>query len=115
MRKTPYRLVTNDVLYQLSYSGGVRNSSGCRPPPPVEASTSNERLAWSITDAGPACEIARLLTQPDATPADGGLGLGLLFAHAIARCHRGELRASEITGGGVRLYCEARSLANAAD
>ena len=102
------------MLYQLSYSGGVRNSSGCRPPPPVEASASNERLAWSITDAGPACEIACLPTQTDATPADGGRGLGLLFAHAIARCHRGELRASEITGGGVCLYCEARSLANAA-
>ena len=83
--------------------------------PMVEAEAARERLAWTIIDSGPACDIARLLCRPQVAAADDGLGLGLLLARAIARCHGGDLRASEPAGGGLRLHCEVSSLANAAE
>lgn len=79
--------------------------------PVVEASAGADRLAWTITDGGPACAVASLLLQPDEMPADEGLGLGLLTAHAIARQHGGDLQASAVPGGGVRLECVVRPLA----
>lgn len=82
--------------------------------PGIEASATPGRLAWTMIDAGPACEIAALLTRPADAPADDGLGLGLLLAQAIARCHGGELRVSA-AGSGVRLECEVRALAIAED
>ena len=81
--------------------------------PVLEASATPGRLAWTMTDAGSACEVAALLTRPADAPADDGLGLGLLLAQAIARGHGGELRVSA-EGSGVRLECEVQALAIAA-
>lgn len=81
--------------------------------PRVEVWAAPERLGWTITDAGAACAVATLFVRPDATPADGGLGLGLLTAQAIARHHGGQLRAAAIDGGGLRLDCEVRALPHA--
>ena len=78
--------------------------------PAVEASASPGRLAWTITDAGPPCALESLFVQPDEAPADDGLGLGLLVAQALARCHGGGLRASAAPGGGLRLECEVSAL-----
>lgn len=46
-----------------------------------------------------------LLTEPAPEPYDGGLGLNLLIARAIAEAHAGSLSADQTDDGVLRLRC----------
>ena len=48
---------------------------------------------------------ATLLTEPAPEPHDGGLGLNLLIARAIAEAHGGSLTAEQDADGVLRLRC----------
>ncbi|MEO6365379.1 MAG: HAMP domain-containing sensor histidine kinase [Luteimonas sp.] len=51
-------------------------------------------------------EIAAVFDTPLPEPYDGGLGLKLLIANAIADAHAGSLRAEATPGGGVLIRCD---------
>lgn len=64
----------------------------------------------TVSDRGPVLDpaaLAGLLDQPSPDPADAGLGLRLLIAHAIVRAHGGTLVAvPDDAGQGLSLVCE---------
>lgn len=67
------------------------------------------RLRIEVLDRGPtpdANELATLFAEPMPEPYDGGLGLKLLIAQAIAQAHGGSLQAEARDAGGLRLCCE---------
>jgi signal transduction histidine kinase len=67
------------------------------------------RLRIEVLDRGPTLdtdELATLFAEPMPEPYDGGLGLKLLIAQAIAQAHGGSLRAEARNAGGLRLCCE---------
>ena len=53
-----------------------------------------------------AAEIAAVFEQPLPEPHDGGLGLRLLIARAIAVAHSGAVMAEALPGGGVLIRIE---------
>jgi len=70
---------------------------------------SDGRLRIDVLDRGPTLdtnELTTLFAEPMPEPYDGGLGLKLLIAQAIAQAHGGSLRADARNGGGLRLCCE---------
>ena len=64
----------------------------------------------TVSDCGPPLDpaaLADVLERPTDQPADGGLGLRLLIASAIARAHDGTLVAEAGEAGrGLSLVCE---------
>jgi signal transduction histidine kinase len=77
--------------------------------PVLETRVEGDRVWIELIDRGPtldANELATLFAEPMPEPYDGGLGLKLLIAQAIARAHGGLLRAEARNAGGLRLSCE---------
>ena len=100
--------------YRLQQMLGALLAFACRHDadrsPRVEASAGQERLAWIVRVSGSDCDSERLFAQADEAPADDGLGLGLLLARAIARCHGGDVRAERRSDGTLELSCEVSAL-----
>lgn len=61
--------------------------------------------ATGETSADPA-EIAAMFERPLPEPYDGGLGLRLLIARAIAVAHSGSLMAEALPGGRLLIRCD---------
>lgn len=75
--------------------------------PHVELARDGDRVRIDVVVAQPAGAqaAASLFTQPQASAYDGGLGLQMLLARAIAEAHGGTLAAVD-EGGVLRLRCE---------
>lgn len=68
-----------------------------RAPATVTLLAAGDQLHIDVGVAGPAdgsAQVAMLLEEPETEPHDGGLGLRLLIARAIAEAHGGRLSAS---------------------
>lgn len=89
--------------------------------PSVRVFRHEDMLRIDITALGPtidaanvANEVATVFEHPLPEPYDGGLGLKLLIARAIAVAHSGSLTAESAVAGGLRICC-ALPLASCAD
>jgi signal transduction histidine kinase len=74
----------------------------------VRLQPTGDRLRIDVVASGPApdpAQVALLLEEPQAEPYDGGLGLRLLIARAVAEAHGGSLAALDEDGHLV-LRCE---------
>ena len=77
--------------------------------PEVSVHVTDGTVRIDVRDRGPTPDpllLARLLQEPQSEPYDGGLGLRLLIARAIAEAHAGSLAALADADGGLRLRCE---------
>jgi signal transduction histidine kinase len=77
--------------------------------PMVEARQAGGRIRVVVRDRGAAPEPAQrdqLLSAPQSTPYDDGLGLRLLVARAIAEAHGGRIEVDGAPGEGLALACE---------
>ena len=95
MSRDPSAAPSVETRADTDASGGEHGSDG--------------RLRIDVLDRGPTLdtnELATLFAEPMPEPYDGGLGLKLLIAQAIAQAHGGSLRAETRDGGGLRLCCE---------
>lgn len=106
-------VVTGDETRLLQMLGTlVRHACGRDPDhtPGLAVASLPGGVRITVSDQGPALDpvaLAGLLEHPSPEPADAGLGLRLLIAHAIARAHGGTLVA--VPGDadlGLSLVCE---------
>ncbi len=74
-------------------------------PPQVDVACVDDHVRFTVSDRGPPVDLDTFLVTPLYEPADGGLGLGLVLAQAIARAHQGELRFAAREGGGISFEC----------
>ncbi|MFM9864617.1 MAG: ATP-binding protein [Micropepsaceae bacterium] len=73
----------------------------------VSVTNAGNRVAIHVDDEGPglpqnAGELFEPFVRGDTAKGQGGLGLGLTLARAVARAHNGDLTLANRTGGGVR-------------
>lgn len=76
--------------------------------PEVGVCVASGQLLIRIRDRGPALDAgarAALLSQPQASPFDDGLGLRILLARKIAEAHGGSLEIDETTSDGLAAIC----------
>lgn len=79
-----------------------------RPPARIRMRVDGDKLHIDVfaTGASPDAEPPEAwLRQPMPEPHDGGLGLRLLIARAIAEAHAGSLEADATADGGLHLRC----------
>ncbi len=93
------QLITGDETRLLQMLATLICHAAARDPehsPQLIATAAPGGVRITVSDRGPALDpaaLAGLLEQPDAAPADAGLGLRLLIAAAIVRAHGGTLVA----------------------
>lgn len=74
-------------------------------PPHVEVTSAGGYIRFSISDRGPPADLDTLFSSPLYNASNGGLGLGVMLALAIAQAHQGDLQARVPEGGGLLFEC----------
>ena len=79
------------------------------PPVRLDATRAGDRIVLRVTDAGPGFPPGFLeraferFARADDARTEGGAGLGLAIAAAVARAHGGEATARNLAGGGAEV------------
>ena len=107
------QVITGDEARLLQMFAALIRNAIARDPgnsPSLVVAAVVDGVRITVSDRGPSLDpaaLAGVLEQPHPAPPDGGLGLRLLIASAVARAHGGSLAALPGDGGqGLSLVCE---------